>query len=34
MRSGEPNNPNFREADRKARDETWARWKTLLQQLP
>ena len=34
MRSGEPNNPQVREADRKARDEAWARWKTLLKQLP
>jgi carboxymethylenebutenolidase len=33
MRSGEPNNPDMREADRKARDEAWARWKTLLKQL-
>jgi carboxymethylenebutenolidase len=33
MRSGEPNNPNVREGDRKARDEAWARWKTLLKQL-
>jgi carboxymethylenebutenolidase len=30
MRSGEPNNPNVREPDRKARDEAWARWKMLL----
>jgi carboxymethylenebutenolidase len=34
MRSGEPNNPNVREGDRKARDEAWARWKKLLKQLP
>ena len=34
MRSGEPTNPAVREADRKARDEAWARWKTLLKQLP
>jgi carboxymethylenebutenolidase len=34
MRSGEPNNPNVREGDKKARDEAWARWKTLLKQLP
>jgi carboxymethylenebutenolidase len=34
MRSGEPNNPAVREADKKARDEAWARWKTLLKQLP
>src|SRR5207237_8395681 len=33
MRSGEPNNPNVREGDRQARDEAWARWKTLLRQL-
>jgi carboxymethylenebutenolidase len=33
MRSGEPTNPAVREADRKARDEAWARWKTLLKQL-
>jgi carboxymethylenebutenolidase len=33
MRSGEPANPNMREGDKKARDEAWARWKTLLQQL-
>ena len=33
MRSGEPNNPNFREADGKARDEAWARWKKLLAEL-
>jgi carboxymethylenebutenolidase len=33
MRSGEPNNPNKREGDAKARDEAWARWKTLLKQL-
>ena len=33
MRSGEPTNPNMREADRKARDEAWTRWKTLLKQL-
>lgn len=33
MRSGEPNNPNVREGDRKARDDAWARWKTLLKQL-
>jgi carboxymethylenebutenolidase len=34
MRSGEPNNPAVREGDRKARDAAWARWKTLLKQLP
>jgi carboxymethylenebutenolidase len=33
MRSGDKSNPNFREADGKARDEAWARWKTLLKQL-
>jgi carboxymethylenebutenolidase len=33
MRSGEPNNPETREADRKARDEAWARWKKLLAEL-
>jgi carboxymethylenebutenolidase len=33
MRSGEPNNPAMREADKKARDEAWTRWKTLLKQL-
>jgi carboxymethylenebutenolidase len=33
MRSGEPNNPNVREGDKKARDEAWARWKKLLKQL-
>ena len=33
MRSGEPANPNMREGDKKARDEAWARWKTLLKQL-
>jgi len=33
MRSGEPNNPAVREADKKARDEAWARWKNLLKQL-
>ena len=34
MRSGEPGNPNMREGDKKARDDAWARWKTLLKQLP
>ena len=34
MRSGEPQNPAMREADKKARDEAWARWKKLLKQLP
>lgn len=33
MRSGEPANPAVREADKKARDEGWARWKNLLKQL-
>ncbi len=33
MRSGEPNNPNVRESDKKARDDAWTRWKTLLRQL-
>src|SRR5437762_3717329 len=33
MRSGEPNNPAKRDGDAKARDEAWARWKTLLKQL-
>ena len=33
MRSGEPANPNVREGDKKARDEAWTRWKTLLKQL-
>jgi len=33
MRSGEPDNPEPREGDRKARDEAWAHWKTLLKQL-
>jgi carboxymethylenebutenolidase len=33
MRSGEPSNPAMREADKKARDEAWARWKKLLKQL-
>jgi len=33
MRSGEKSNPNFREGDGKARDEAWARWKTLLKEL-
>ena len=33
MRSGEPNNPNVREGDKKARDEAWARWKKLLSEL-
>jgi carboxymethylenebutenolidase len=33
MRSGEPNNPEMRAGDRKARDEAWARWKKLLAEL-
>jgi len=33
MRSGEPNNPNVREGDRKARAEAWTRWKKLLKEL-
>lgn len=33
MRSGEKTNPNYREADGKAHDEAWARWKKLLKQL-
>jgi carboxymethylenebutenolidase len=33
MRSGEPNNPNKRDGDAKARDEAWTRWKALLKQL-
>jgi carboxymethylenebutenolidase len=33
MRSGEPKNPEVREGDRKAREEAWTRWKTLLKQL-
>ena len=33
MRMGEPTNPAVREADRKARDEAWERWKKLLKQL-
>src|SRR5215470_8775718 len=33
MRSGEPKNPDMREADRKPRDEAWARWKKLLAEL-
>jgi len=34
MRLGEPSNPAVREADKKARDEAWARWKILLKRLP
>ncbi|HEU0208761.1 MAG TPA: dienelactone hydrolase family protein [Candidatus Udaeobacter sp.] len=34
MRSGEPTNPAVRDADEKARDEAWVRWKKLLKQLP
>lgn len=33
MRSGEPANPEAKEADKKARDDAWMRWKTLLKQL-
>lgn len=33
MRSGEPDNPQVRDGDRKARDEAWTRWKSLLKQL-
>src|SRR5437588_3185836 len=33
MRLGEPSNPAVREGDKKARDEAWARWKTLLKQV-
>ena len=33
MRSGEPNNPQVREGDKKARDEAWVRWKKLLAEL-
>src|ERR1700726_3724019 len=33
MRSGEPNNPQKRDGDAKARDEAWTRWKALLKQL-
>ena len=33
MRSGEPDDPQVREADRKARDQAWERWKKLLKQL-
>jgi carboxymethylenebutenolidase len=33
MRSGEPSDPNKRDGDAKARDEAWARWKTLLKEL-
>ena len=33
MRSGEPNNPQKRDADAKARDEAWTRWKKLLKEL-
>ena len=33
MRSGEPNNPDKRDGDATARDQAWARWKTLLKQL-
>jgi carboxymethylenebutenolidase len=33
MRSGDPNNPEVREGDKKAREDAWARWKKLLNQL-
>jgi len=33
MRSGEPNDPNVREGDKKAREEAWARWRKLLARL-
>jgi carboxymethylenebutenolidase len=33
MRSGDPRSPNFREGDKKARDEAWVRWKKLLKEL-
>jgi carboxymethylenebutenolidase len=33
MRSGDPENPEARPGDRKARDDAWARWKKLLKQL-
>jgi carboxymethylenebutenolidase len=33
MRMGEPTNPQMREADQKARDEAWVRWKKLLAEL-
>jgi len=33
MRSGEPNNPQVRDGDKKARDEAWVRWKKLLAEL-
>jgi hypothetical protein len=33
MRSDKTNNPKVHEGDKKARDEAWARWKTLLKQL-
>ncbi|HEX8280210.1 MAG TPA: dienelactone hydrolase family protein [Chthoniobacterales bacterium] len=33
MRAGDPDNPEARDADKKAREDAWARWKTLLQQL-
>jgi hypothetical protein len=32
MREGEM--PSANEANKKARDDAWARWKTLLKQLP
>jgi carboxymethylenebutenolidase len=33
MRSGEPDDPAMREGDKKAREEAWARWKSLLKPL-
>jgi len=33
MRMGEPTNPNMREGDKQARDEAWARWKKMLDEL-
>jgi carboxymethylenebutenolidase len=33
MRSGELNNPEARDADKKAREDAWARWGKLLAEL-
>ena len=33
MRQGDPDFPGAKEEDKKARDDAWARWKTLLKQL-
>jgi carboxymethylenebutenolidase len=33
MRAGEPKAPNAGEANKKARDEAWARWKELLKKI-